>query len=602
MPFSFLLLLHCFIFPQISHQFRVFHTSDIHGWINGHRRASTMDATFADYKNLLVHANTSLPANTTLLSFDCGDLIQGTGLSDSTTIPGSFIQEVVALMDFDGRAPGNREWLTNVLINHVADTVYPAMKGRYLAANIKHSRSTKPLADPYRIITIPDFGSILVIGAVEDESGTDSDCTVTEVSKTFTEEYIEIIESSDIVLIIILISAPPSQHETLDLRKKFSSYSGNRIPLLVLTGESHEVSELKEGNHLVIESYTQFQILTEIRFTLVRSDSSTNTLPTVSFSNVSVERHTTSKAAFQTLVNKSESEWKTKQGTDIQEMIDAKSRQLELHFPIACSPKTYLAIFNNSIPSKASPSLYPLVTDTIFPKMDPMQNLISPQTPKDGSKLPDVLYMINSNSLQAHLFEGDVYRDDVFSIDPYQNTFSAIENITFTDMKKLLAFHGELIRTNSDQTSNEINNFTNVYQVTSFKMPTAGKETSAQLNHIFSIVTNNYDCIRILPALNSIASNGKVYTQTSSSLLTRTTFEDYFRQHLKCTAATTFDIVLMVSLSVVFLCAVGVGLTVFLLCLKRRKRKMAEERWKQEVEYVLDETAAPYAKLHQDFD
>jgi 2',3'-cyclic-nucleotide 2'-phosphodiesterase (5'-nucleotidase family) len=78
----------------LSHEnlahYTIIHTSDVHGWVNGHTHSkSFLNADFGDFLSLVENLQNKSHHN--ILLFDTGDIIDGTGLSDATPIHGQNI-------------------------------------------------------------------------------------------------------------------------------------------------------------------------------------------------------------------------------------------------------------------------------------------------------------------------------------------------------------------------------------------------------------------------------------------------------------------------------------------------------------------------------
>ncbi|KAK2943550.1 putative 5' nucleotidase family protein [Blattamonas nauphoetae] len=510
MEFPFLLFIFLSFVRSEPHTFRIFHTNDVHGWVNGHRKIPELNATYADYKNLLVHLNSSVNESTTILGFDSGDLTQGTGLSDATPIPGTFILETALALDLDALVIGNHELYENRVIDWLAENV-GAKTDRYLGMNVKHKDTSKTLTHPYRLIP---FGNaqgknhVLVIGLLFNFAGADSQATVTDVEDTVKQDEIKrIVAENNVKLIVLLLHSPPEEDETLWVKKQMVDITKGTIPIVTLCGHDHIVFKTEETDaQATIESECYFQKLGEVQITIELDGSSTNVgamdhkdnvdllsthsiplsssaflIPSSTVNSFSLLHHTTSIPSFMSLAGKIESDWETEQGLALRSRIKEKEEELELSKPVGCSPHTYLGVFKME-ETRTNRSLYSFYVNEIMPKMDPLANFLKERNENNGeseqrknwrsnevserlhhfpntsisslsshasrvsnkASLPTKVYSTNSASLRSHLFEGEVYRDEVFSIEPFSNTFCAIEKVGLDEMRALLDWEGEL--------------------------------------------------------------------------------------------------------------------------------------------------------------
>lgn len=126
--------------------FIVLHTTDIHGWIYGHRHIEGLDADAGDLQSLVEHLHKETAQNgTRLFMFDTGDLIEGTGLSDATAVHGQYIFDIMQSVEYDAWTIGNHDVGHHASVEYMGEHFIPNLHGRYITSNVEWADSKKPL-------------------------------------------------------------------------------------------------------------------------------------------------------------------------------------------------------------------------------------------------------------------------------------------------------------------------------------------------------------------------------------------------------------------------------------------------------------------------
>ena len=141
-------------------QINFVHTTDTHGWLEGHVKERNYGADWGDFASFVAHQRAAAARRgVDLLVVDTGDLHDGAGLSDATTPNGAVSNAVFASggIDFDLLAIGNHElYLANVAYETWAN--FAALYGdRYLTSNVQilspESGQWEPIGARYRYFT-----------------------------------------------------------------------------------------------------------------------------------------------------------------------------------------------------------------------------------------------------------------------------------------------------------------------------------------------------------------------------------------------------------------------------------------------------------------
>lgn len=78
------------------------HTTDTHGWVEGHIKEGSYSADWGDIYSFVQHMKEKANReHRDLLIVDTGDLHDGTGLSDTTVPSGKITDRIFSYMDYD---------------------------------------------------------------------------------------------------------------------------------------------------------------------------------------------------------------------------------------------------------------------------------------------------------------------------------------------------------------------------------------------------------------------------------------------------------------------------------------------------------------------
>lgn len=122
----------------------ILHTTDTHGWLQGHTKASDPEPNYSgdlgDLASFVTHMKAqALKRGVDLLLVDSGDLHDGNGLADAVPPGGVDAHEsnkFFAQLPYDVLAPGNHELYIYANAKDMHDNFLPRFPGRYLSSNV----------------------------------------------------------------------------------------------------------------------------------------------------------------------------------------------------------------------------------------------------------------------------------------------------------------------------------------------------------------------------------------------------------------------------------------------------------------------------------
>ncbi|KAB5591845.1 Ser/thr phosphatase family protein [Ceratobasidium theobromae] len=143
----------------------VLHTTDIHGWIIGHRKKLypelSWSGNFGDLFSFVTHMRSIAEKKSAdLFLFDTGDRRIGHGLTDKVfkpnTVNGQLVSELYIEMGYDAVVPGNHDLGDPAVVKYAMEKLADKWEGKYLTSNIRRvATSEKAKEEPAEFLGIP---------------------------------------------------------------------------------------------------------------------------------------------------------------------------------------------------------------------------------------------------------------------------------------------------------------------------------------------------------------------------------------------------------------------------------------------------------------
>jgi 2',3'-cyclic-nucleotide 2'-phosphodiesterase (5'-nucleotidase family) len=405
--------------PVQTTRFFLYHTTDIHGWVNGHPHEPKLDCDFGDWVSFMEHRRAWAKANNVeLFLFDTGDLIEGTGLSDAAPIHGQYIFPPTLNVSYDGMTIGNHDLGHANTVETITDYFAPALGDRYITSNtVLPSQQQTTLSKSYRIVDTDLGHRILVLGYIFNftlfapENSLVDDPLYNYQLKYFNEAMN--IPNVDLIVTLNHID-PVGQFVELNVQYQAIRASKNHktTPIIAFSGHSHTynyfhfnfpgTSQL-DPSALTFESGKYFEAVGELQFDLNQRSGA--------LENLSYQWINTTKAIFYEIAGKkSAEEFMTPKGLATRAYIQEKYKELGLSRLLGCS----LLEFNLDPNYNSVDSAYYLLFNYVAP-----QKLFAEE--KNGHYTP---YLIsNTATIRDNLYSGAVTVNDVFSMSPFSDNY-----------------------------------------------------------------------------------------------------------------------------------------------------------------------------------
>ncbi|KAL3442245.1 Metallo-dependent phosphatase-like protein [Aspergillus insuetus] len=113
------------------------HTSDTHGWLDGHANVPSWGADWGDFVSFVAHMkDKALRMKVDLLLIDSGDFHDGGGLSDSTSPKGAVSDSIFESIDYDIVTIGNHGVRTGAEALNIHHNLSRVFGDRFLTSNV----------------------------------------------------------------------------------------------------------------------------------------------------------------------------------------------------------------------------------------------------------------------------------------------------------------------------------------------------------------------------------------------------------------------------------------------------------------------------------
>lgn len=208
-------------------QINIVHTTDIHGWYQGHLAASQPEPNYSgdwgDFASFVAHLRRNAKARgVDLLVVDTGDLQDGTGLADAPPagqVASHTANEFHLMIRYDLLTPGNHNFYNYTLALDTYRYFAPATDGRFIASNVNitlPSGKEVPMGKRYLNFTTDMGRRVTAFGVLFNFAGAAKGIHVQRVEEMVKEDWFqEAIQNAPDVFILtgmhpLNSSRPPS--------------------------------------------------------------------------------------------------------------------------------------------------------------------------------------------------------------------------------------------------------------------------------------------------------------------------------------------------------------------------------------------------------
>lgn len=415
-------------------QINFLHTTDTHGWLAGHLLDDNYSADYGDFADFVQRMKAKADAlGVDLLLVDSGDLHDGTGFGDATTLNGQLTLPIFKKLPYDLLSIGNHELYTNDIANDTYHNFAPNWGGRYITSNVDFNLTgvAKPFSQRYAYWQTKFGVRIMSFAFLYNFTGNSNASVVTPVGTAVNQSWFqEQVRRTDIDLFLVaghitlrgstewdlIYAAIRKYHPTTPIQ----IFGGHRHVRDAVAWDSNAVG-IASGRYCETVGWVSIDGLpanvtrarspqgNATRVTLKPSavpGVTPNTNSTLSYSRQYLDFN---RYSFEFHTGTNEATFNSTAGVNISKTITSEIDSLPiLTEKLGCSPGNY---YLSRVPISSNESLYHYLTTEVFPKV-----VVSPnrtQTPR--------IILTNTGGFRYDLLKGLFTIDTAYQVNPYTN-------------------------------------------------------------------------------------------------------------------------------------------------------------------------------------
>lgn len=435
-------------------QLNFLHTTDTHGWLEGHLDEANYGADWGDVVSFAARMRAkATELGVDLLLVDTGDLHDGAGLSDATTVDGELSNLVFERLDYDLLTIGNHELYYAEIAYQDYYNFSKTWGDRYLTSNVQILNTTtndfEYLGNQYKYLVTENGLRILAFGVLFDFTGNTNYTKVIPASDMVQEEWFTSLIASppgpvDLFLLIGHNTAVQESgtgtfgyvHDAI--RTTYPS-----TPIQIFGGHSHiRDFQVYDESSTALESGRYCETLGWLSmsgfsannsayagaalpgpdgvpnptrkattnstgpFTYARRYLDWNRLTFEYHASGSQTNYTTNPSAFDTAL-----------GKNTTSQIYDYRQQLNLTYQLGCAPQLWCM---SCVEFNSSGSIYSLLTSAL-------SAVVVNDTRKDKARVN----IINTGSVRFDLHKGPFLTDDAYIVSPFDDVFVYIPDVPY---------------------------------------------------------------------------------------------------------------------------------------------------------------------------
>ncbi|KAJ4374926.1 hypothetical protein N0V83_002004 [Neocucurbitaria cava] len=381
-------------------QINFLHTTDTHGWLEGHIKEQNYGADWGDYVSFTKHMKQKAKKlGVDLLLIDTGDLHDGAGLSDATTPNGNISNAIFENVDYDLLTIGNHELYVTEIAYETFSNFSKVYGNKYLTSNVQIknpvSQQFEYIGAKYRYFTTEQGLRIMAFGVLFDFTGNSNVSKVIKASDMVQQSWFnEAVNFTKPVDLFLLIGHNP-------VRPTVSSSTMGTV-FKAIRSVKPDVPIQVFGGHTHIRDFVVY----DNKATGLESDWNR---PTFSYHAEGSQPYTS---------------FDTSKGVQITKDITTDRYKLNLTSLYGCAPETYCQFCK---PFLAEGNIFKLLQTALA-------TVVVNETRKDTARL----IIINTGSVRFDLAKGPFTYDDSFIVSPFDDAFQFIPDVPYEQASKVL--------------------------------------------------------------------------------------------------------------------------------------------------------------------
>ncbi|EJD02042.1 uncharacterized protein FOMMEDRAFT_20830 [Fomitiporia mediterranea MF3/22] len=414
--------------PLVWGDVNVIHTTDTHGWLLGHQKASAPEPNysgdFGDFASFVTHMQQiALEKDVDLLLVDTGDLHDGTGLSDGFPpgdIDGHESDQFIKQLPYDVLSIGNHELSDGYAVALDMHTDFaPFWKGRYLTSNVNitvfdenQNPVSVPIGERFVKFTTRKGRKVTSLGVLFDFTGNAPNTTVQKVEDMVNEQWFKdaIADEPDFFL---LIGHMPVSRDNWPTVFNAVRAVHPATPILIFGGHTHirDCVQL-DGRSMALESGRYMETIGWMSVDL--DESNRNGTNNLTFTRRYLDQN---RVTYEFHSGQSNQTFDTQAGEAITAGMNQLAERFDLSFQFGTVPHDFLL---TRAPFPSNDSLLSLFIQEAAPVALAINN--------SRTGIPNVM-ITNSGSQRFDVLQGPFTKNDQFTASPFADSFLFIPNV-----------------------------------------------------------------------------------------------------------------------------------------------------------------------------
>ncbi|SPO21212.1 uncharacterized protein UTRI_00689 [Ustilago trichophora] len=434
----------------------VLHTTDVHGWFQGHRKLSPPEPSYSgdwgDWASFATKMRTKARSEgRDLLLIDTGDLHDGNGIADGfppynedepggkEAVDGHVSNQIFSMVDYDLLTIGNHELYNYTVAKDVYQNFVPQWGGRYMTSNVKIALphpdapnvSYAPIGSLFNTLVTPVQGfKVMSYGILFDFKLAAKGIAVQSPQEMVEEDWFNhSLDRADkwgvdafVVLGHMPVSGDPGWEAVrTKIRTRFPD-----TPIAILGGHTHvRDCRMMDPQTMALESGRYMETIGFMGIKDLQKRKRAGNRGKVKFTRRYIDSNPRNFAHHLKL--RSPRDLATKKGSFIRFIMDAISEAWNLSRLHGVVPQDY---YLDRVPYGDSSSLLSLLADQVLPKV------VRPSEKSRQDKKS--LVLINSGSQRFDVYSGPFTRNDQYIVSPFKDRFLYMADVPWGIAKHLL--------------------------------------------------------------------------------------------------------------------------------------------------------------------
>ncbi|KAI0741024.1 Metallo-dependent phosphatase-like protein [Earliella scabrosa] len=420
--------------PLVWGDVNIIHTTDSHGWLLGHQKASFPEPNYSgdlgDFASFVTHMKQlAIQKDVDLLLVDSGDLHDGTGLSDGFPPGGVDAHEsnkFLSQLPYDLMAIGNHELYIYANTLDMHRNFVPKLNGRYLSSNVnitiadKHGKAVSvPVGDRFAKFRTRKGRKVTSLGVLFDFTGNDVNTTVQKVEDMVKEHWFAeaIKEEPD----FFLLAGHMPVVKTDNWPTVFNAIRAVHptTPILILGGHTHIRDCVQyDGRSMALESGRYMETVGWMSAKLDHRGSTKN----ITFSRRYLDPN---RVTYEYHTGRGNFTFDTLHGRFITRGLNELAERFDLNMLFGTAPQDYTI---SQVPFPSNNSLLSLFAEAM--KFSLTAN-------NSRASIPNVM-ITNSGSQRFDLYAGPFTKNDQLTSSPFADTFLYIPEVPLAVARQVL--------------------------------------------------------------------------------------------------------------------------------------------------------------------